>query len=226
MNKINLRDLTFDAFEKIWKSDSEVIKYQFGLHLFEYAAGKFYDYNSSILPTEVDTRQKVIDSYRRTKKSSSIAKQFHRLSIGYYGVRNLSPKKCNLVSENALATAGKTTNDHIIGVTACSQYVLKIFKEKITTNLKLPKNEDPFRLVSNLDDLISSIDELCNYWLFDHLWLWAQCKITISEHDIHNLKRVYIGQVNGINTVEEEIEYKFNLKHYNNAKEPIIIASF
>jgi len=223
MNQENLKELTSEAFERIWKSDSEVIKYQFGLHLFEYAAGKFFDYNSTLLPAEADARQEVIDSYRKTKRSSSIAKQFHRLSIGYYGVRNLSPKKCNLISENAL-NSNNTTNDHIIGVTTCSQYVLKIFKEKLISNLKVPENDDPFKHVNNLKDVKNSIDELCNTWLFDHLWLWAQCKITVREHDVHNLKRVYIGKVDGIKTIEDEVKYKFNLEHYKNAT--ITITSF
>lgn len=224
MNLKNLKKLTSNSFEKIWKEDSHNIKYQFGLHLFEYAAGKFYDYNSKELPSQLDERQKVIDSYRKTNNSSSVAKQFHRLSIGYYGVRNLSPKRCNLISKKAKESSGKTTNDHVIGVTTCSQFVLKIFKEKLNYNLNLPQNEDPFKLIKNLNDVHSSISGLCNDWLFENMWLWAQCKITIEEHHIHNLERVYIGKI--VKTLEEEIEYKFNLEHYNNAKEVILIQNY
>ena len=90
--------------------------------------------------------------------------------------------------------------------------------------MKVPENDDPFKHVNNLKDVKNSIDELCNTWLFDHLWLWAQCKITVREHDVHNLKRVYIGKVDGIKTIEDEVKYKFNLEHYKNAT--ITITSF
>ena len=109
-------------------------------------------------------------------------------------------------------------------MTTCSQFVLMIFKEKLIYNLNLPQNEDPFKLINNLNDVHCSINDLCNDWLFEHMWLWAQCKITIEEHHIQNLERVYIGKI--VKTLEEEINYKFNLEHYNNAKEVIQIQNY
>lgn len=49
---------------------------------------------------------------------------------------------------------------------------------------------------------------MCDYWLEDNLWLWAQCRITKNEHKSENLPR----------GTEFSIKQKANLEHYSLAK--------
>jgi len=192
---MNLEKLTKDRFKALWEKEQKYLKYNFGLRLNQYAYGKNYDYTTSILPNSYSERTQIIESYRkRSTRGSSRDKQFNRLLIGYYGTPvNLTPKKCGLRSEASIGKSQKeTTNDHIIGVTSASQFVLEEFKGRINREWK------------NVDLIDKVIFEMSNNWLENHLWLWAQCRITKKEHSPSRLKR---GN-------RYTIEQKKNFEHY------------
>jgi hypothetical protein len=185
-------------------------RYLFGLRLFEYAQGKRYDYTTKILPEDKELRTKIIKSYRKTRVSSSLAKQSQRLTLGYNSLTlHLSPKICNLSSEAANKNFKDTTSDHIIGVTLCAQYIINIFQEG---------KESKFIDWQDENWLDNRIDYMCNIWLKDNLWLWTQCRITKDEHNPKNgLLRNMVKE-----TIFEEIIYRADLRHYKKAK--IVVA--
>jgi len=214
-----LKKLTHDSLSNIWKTKSDEMKYQFGLHLYQYAAGKYFDYNNN-LNFKNSSKQEVIYSYRKTNYTSSFARQFQRLLLGYHGVRGLSPKICNLSSEeaNRKLKVNRSTSDHIIGVTLCSRYVIEVFKQKVIEVLILKKeisknspNEDPFIHLKNLDIAEKVIEDMCENWLSEHLWLWAQCRVTVTEHKAENIART----LENFDTLEKEILHRSNFRHYS-----------
>lgn len=200
--------LTKDVLDKYWKNNARYIKYNFGLRLYQYAAGKVFDYsahkNTDILPHEYELRSEIIGSIRKTKYTSSPAKRFQRLLIGYYGIfRNLSPFQSGLSSKEANERQSGTTADHIIGVTSVAEYVIQIFGS--VKYLDVSENTD----WSELDDeeIKEKIASMCNQWLPKHLWLWAQCRITKGEHKSDRLLR----------GTDMSVEQKMRLEHYNEA---------
>lgn len=216
-----LKNLTQDSLSKIWEIKSDEIKYQFGLHLYQYAAGKYFDYNTN-LSFKNSSKQVVIESYRKTKYTSSPARQFQRLLIGYYGIRGLSPKICNLSTEDAnrKPKIEATTSDHVIGVTLCARYVIEVFKLKLIEVLILNDknnnkllNEDPFMHLKNLGITERVIEDMCENWLSEHLWLWAQCRVTITEHRSENILRK-LEKLEKLETLEEQVFHRSNFKHY------------
>ena len=207
-NKRNkLQELTHDSLDRVWKHNSEIIKYTFGLRLYQYAQGKVFDYscfnNSDILPKEERNRSKIIKQLRSKRVSSSVAMQFQRLLIGYNGIYvNLTPSKCNLSSVKANENKSKCTQDHVIGVTSVAKYVIEVFRKDF---LKI-KDHDDWSIYDN-SKIQKSIGEMCNNWLKDNLWLWSQCRITKDEHKADILPR----------GTEISIQEKANLKHYDGA---------
>ena len=200
-----LQELTKDSINKIWLNDSQIIKYTFGLRLYQYAQGKVFDYscfkNSSILPVDDNDRSQIIKQLRSKRRSSTVAAQFQRLLLGYNGIYvNLTPSRCNLSSQQANKNKSKCTQDHVIGVTSVAQYVIEIFRKDF---LKIEEKED-WSLFDN-SKIQNRIGEMCDKWLKDNLWLWSQCRITKDEHKGDNLAR----------GTKFSIEQKANLEHYD-----------
>ena len=121
----------------------------------------------------------------------------------------MTPHRCNLSSKKANRQKSNTVNDHIIGVTSIGKFTTEKFKKNY---LKVKNDMDWAEL--NDTDVTKSIEKMCVEWLPDHLWLWAQCRITRDEHKSSNLER-------GTNI---EVADKMKLDHYNKAK--IIIENF
>lgn len=218
LKKSKLARLTNDSLDEFWSERHHIIKYQFGLHLNQYATGKMFDYNHK-LNLSNEQRQTAIESYRKTHRSSSISKQFQRLLIGYYGVRGLTPKKVNLSSKiaNSIKNPKNCTSDHIIGVTLCSEYVIQIFRQKMSLRIfnTINEPEDPFKNLKDDSIYREVINEMCNDWLKDHLWLWAMCRVTKKEHSPANggIRRDYEFK----DDLTLEIKYRANLGHYDDA---------
>jgi hypothetical protein len=102
----------------IWSEYENEFKYLFGLRLFQYAQGKYYDY-TTMLPVDSKSRSTIVEIYRKRRgaSSSSLSKQFQRLSIGYNSLSyEFTPKRCNLssVEANLNYKNKKTTNDLLI----------------------------------------------------------------------------------------------------------------
>ena len=217
MDKINneiiinphLNTITSDVLSQYWVKNKDYIIYNFALRLYQYAAGKTFDTSihktSSILPQDLKQRLEITGKIRMVRRTSSRAKQFQRLLIGYYGLfENLTPHKCNLSSKKAnLEDSSKTVADHVIGVTSIGEYTIKEFQKKylkVKPNVAWPEFDDIY--------IKKSIEKMCYEWLPKHLWLWAQCRITKEEHKSSNLER-------GTNM---KISDKKKLYHYNKAK--------
>lgn len=214
--------LTQEKLNSIWNSKNkkngikygDEFKYSIGLRLSQYAQGKRYDYlNTKKLFKDDVSRAKIIEAYRKRKgsSSSSLSKQFLRLSIGYRGLTlDLSPFKCGLSSEKANKNyKNKTVGDHVIGATLCSQYVIDVFLGGMKSN------EETW---TNLEDWLDiRIDFMCNKWLKDNLWLWAQCRITEKEHipEIGEGVRRAFDEFEG--DVKKEVLFKAKLSHYEEA---------
>lgn len=219
LRKTKLVNNTKIILNKIWEKKSkngnkygDEFKYLFGLRLFEYAQGKHYDYTTKILPKDEESRRKIIESYRKTNISSSLAKRSQRLTIGYNSLTlNLSPKLCDLSSKDANVNFKDTTSDHIIGVTLCAQYVKYIFQEGKES--KVINWKDP-------NWIEGRIDYMCNNWLKDNLWLWTQCRITKDEHKSDRLSR----KMGKNNTILDEIIHRANLEHYEIAN--IVLCNY
>ena len=202
-----LKKLTENKINKIWLNNSQIIKYNFGLRLYQYAQGKVFDYScfkySNILPKDHSQRSMIIKQLRSNRRSSTVAVQFQSLLLGYNAIYvNLTPYKCNLSSEQANKNKSKCTQDHVIGVTSVAQYVIKIFREDF---LKIEEHKN-WNIYDN-SKIQNKIGEMCDKWLKDNLWLWSQCRITKDEHKIGNLAR----------GGEFSVQEKANLKHYEEA---------
>lgn len=204
VNQQTLKELTKESLKRYWEMDDNALhmKHGLGLRLSQYAAGKKFDHTTKITPEDEKIRTKVVENFRKSrgKKRSSREQQFNRLLLGYYGIPfNLTPKRCNLSSEAANLFSdqkGKTTNDHVVGVTDASIHIINEFRKDLPDN--------PWE---DLCWVSERIKYMCNDWLPENLWLWAQCRVTREEHKADNLKR----------EVKKDIEYKLNLEHYNEA---------
>lgn len=197
---MDLKKLTDKRLLDYWNVDNNqaTFKYAFGLRLAQYAYGKHFDYTTEIIPENHDLRTEIIESYRkRTSRGSSREKQFNRLLLGYYGIhKNLTPKICGLSSVEANKKNMPAVNDHVIGVTSCSDYIKDEFKKGFTSENWI-----------NMKGVSEKIEYMCNDWLPEHLWLWVQCRITREEHKADNLSR---GN-------KYSVEEKRNLLHYKKA---------
>lgn len=219
LNNSKLVNLRKEVFQKIWNEHQHDFKYMIGLRLYQYAYGKHYDYTTSILPkNQEDVRKHIIWSYRKSTErtnASSRAKRFQRLAFGYYGLTyELTPKRCNLSSLKAnQANSKDTVADHIIGATLCSEYIKLVFKQG--------KKGEEIDWV-NIDWLNERVEFMCNEWLQDNLWLWAQCRITKTEHNPKYGVRRSIKAAN----IENEIKDRVNLRHYFEIEEPIKVRDY
>ena len=217
INNPHLNQITSDILGprgSYWSKNQDYIIYSFALRLYQYSAGKVFDCSihktSDILPADLEKRLEITSKIREIRRSATRAQQFQRLLIGYYGLfENLTPYKCNLSSQIANMQKANTVNDHIIGVTSIGKFTTEQFKKKY---LKINDNSGWYGL-SDLD-ITESIEKMCREWLPDHLWLWAQCRITKEEHKSNNLAR----------GTDMTVAEKMKLTHYNKAK--IIIENY
>jgi len=209
--KYKIQELTQKNLQKIWEGNfprcnftTEQIKYNFELKLFQYASGRVYDGGFS---------KEVISIYRQEEgEDSSRSKQFQRLLLGNYGLPfSLTPFKSGLSSKRANRKQSKSTGDHIIGVTLAGQYI-KGELDRLVNNKYQNLNSKILR---------QAIKELSHDFLPNHLWLWAQCRLTRNEHKPSNLYR-------GDNAPKESrldpLAYKANLMHYDEAG--IVVESY
>ena len=217
INNPYLNDITSDILGptgSYWRKNKDYIIYSFGLRLYQYSTGKMFDCSihktTTILPKNSKKRDKITAKIRKEIRPASRAQQFQRLLIGFYGLfENLTPHRCNLSSKNANIQKYNTVNDHVIGVTSIGKFTTEEFKIKY---LKV-KNDKNWSEI-NYTDVTKSIEKMCYEWLPNHLWLWAQCRITKEEHKSSNLER-------GTNM---EIIEKMKLSHYNKAR--IIVENY
>ena len=224
VNNPHLDSITSDILGptgSYWKKNKDYIVYNFALRLYQYSAGKMFDYsvheNTKILPSNFHQRKEITDKIRAVRRSSSQAKQFQRLLIGNYGMfETLTPSKCKLSSKEAnklkLTGNSKQSNfvaDHIIGVTSIGE----LATEELKANYLNIKTDTDWSKV-NYVQIQKAIEKMCNKWLPNHLWLWAMCRVTKEEHKSDRLKR----------GTDIEISDKKKLKHYNNAN--IIIEKY
>ena len=211
----DLVQLTNKNLTKIWNNQftginvtQEQFKYHFGLRLFQYAAGKHFDL---FLPR--DKRKEITSIYRQLKgRNSSKEKQFQRLLLGYNGIPVFfSAFRSGISSKSANLNKKNTTQDHVIGVTLAGQTIAKELDKRVNNKY------------DNLDNVQKTIDEMCNEWLPNNLWLWATCRITREEHKSNRLYRGDEVPKEYINS-HSPIEYKKKLIHYKEAK--IIIEEY
>lgn len=213
-----LYKLSKTSVDNYWRENKNKIKYTFSLHLFQYAAGKFYDYNNNI-----HNYDDAISYYRKSsggKKSSSKSKQFQRLLLGY-NIINLTPKRSGLSTRKANeARKNKKpcVNDHIIGVTTIGEIVKNEIDRRLRKELKIKNDNDPYEYLYKLKKdkwfpfIVKVIDDMANNWLGRNLILWTQCSVTSDEHKISSIRRD-----------EKNLINKLNFKHYS---EDIIIEKF
>jgi len=209
--KYLIQELTQKNLKKIWEGNfprcnytTEQIQYNFELKLFQYAAGRMYD---------LDFSPDITSAYRQeSDEDTSRSKQFQRLLLGYYGLPfTLTPFRSGLSSKRANLKQSKSTSDHIIGVTLTGQYVKNELDKRVNDNYKN----------LNSKDLQMAIKDMSHDFLPNHLWLWATCRITRSEHKAENLER-------GDNAPEGKnpLKYKANFEHYKKAKFPIEVEAY
>ncbi len=224
--KIVLDEIWDTRNKKNGNKYGDEFKYLFGLRLFQYAQGKRYDYITPVLPNDQNERTNILNAYRKRNISSkprqfqsSLAKQFDRLSLGYNALTyDFTPMRCNLSSEEANKNPNNTAKDHIIGATLCAQYVKYIFQEGKEGKDMIWANKDSHG--ANFDDwLAGRIDYMCNVWLKDHLWLWAQCRLTKKEHN----QSSGVQRICGDDPLRE-ILYKANLEHYKKAE--VVLSNY
>lgn len=214
-----LYKLSKTSVDNYWRENKNKIKYTFSLHLFQYAAGKFYDYNNNI-----HNYDDAISYYRKSsggKRSSSKSKQFQRLLLGY-NIINLTPKRSGLSTRKANeARKNKKTpcvNDHIIGVTTIGEIVKNEIDLRLRKELKIKNDNDPYKYLYKLKKdkwflfIVKVIDDMANNWLGRNLILWAQCSVTSKQHTTSSIRRD-----------EKNLINKLNFEHYS---EDIIIEKY
>ena len=213
-----LYKLSKTSVDNYWRENKNKIKYTFSLHLFQYAAGKFYDYNNNI-----HNYDDAISYYRKSsggKKSSSKSKQFQRLLLGY-NIINLTPKRSGLSTRKANeARKNKKpcVNDHIIGVTTIGEIVKNEIDRRLRKELKIKNDNDPYKYLYKLKKdkwflfIVKVIDDMANNWLGRNLILWAQCSVTSKQHTTSSIRRD-----------EKNLIKKLNFEHYS---EDIIIEKY
>lgn len=213
-----LYKLSKTSVENYWNENKNKIKYTFSIHLFQYAAGKFYDYNNNI-----HNYDDAISYYRKSsggRRSSSKAKQFQRLLLGY-NIINLTPKRSGLSTRKAneaRKNKKKCVNDHIIGVTKIGEIVKNEFDGRLLKELKIKNDNDPYEYLYMLKKdkwfpfIVKVIDDMANNWLGKNLILWAQCSVTSEQHAPSSIRRD-----------EKDLFKKLNFEHYS---EDIIIEKY
>ena len=213
-----LYKLSKTSVENYWNENKNKIKYTFSIHLFQYAAGKFYDYNNNI-----HNYDDAISYYRKSsggRRSSSKAKQFQRLLLGY-NIINLTPKRSGLSTRKAneaRKNKEKCVNDHIIGVTKIGEIVKNEFDGRLLKELKIKNDNDPYEYLYMLKKdkwfpfIVKVIDDMANNWLCKNLILWAQCSVTSKQHAPSSIRRD-----------EKDLFKKLNFEHYS---EDIIIEKY
>ena len=213
-----LYKLSKTSVENYWNENKNKIKYTFSIHLFQYAAGKFYDYNNNI-----HNYDDAISYYRKSsggRRSSSKSKQFQRLLLGY-NIINLTPKRSGLSTRKAneaRKNKEKCVNDHIIGVTKIGEIVKNEFDGRLLKELKIKNDNDPYEYLYMLKKdkwfpfIVKVIDDMANNWLGKNLILWAQCSVTSEQHAPSSIRRD-----------EKDLFKKLNFEHYS---EDIIIEKY
>ena len=213
-----LYKLSKTSVENYWNENKNKIKYTFSIHLFQYAAGKFYDYNNNI-----HSYDDAISYYRKSsggRRSSSKSKQFQRLLLGY-NIINLTPKRSGLSTRKAneaRKNKKKCVNDHIIGVTKIGEIVKNEFDGRLLKELKIKNDNDPYEYLYMLKKdkwfpfIVKVIDDMANNWLGKNLILWAQCSVTSEQHAPSSIRRD-----------EKDLFKKLNFEHYS---EDIIIEKY
>tara|TARA_B100001250_G_scaffold123426_1_gene104794 strand:+ start:761 stop:1408 length:648 start_codon:yes stop_codon:yes gene_type:complete len=203
-----LDELTKESLKTVWQKNHDIIRYNFGLRLFQYSQGKVFDYsihkNTNILPDDDVERTKIIKKFRSVRETSTVALQFQRLLIGSNGIFiHLSPSKCNLKSKSAIKDKSNTVDDHIMGVTSIAKHVISIYRKDY---LKIQEHKDWSKIAKGTIE--RSISRMCENWLPKNLWLWSQCRITKEEHNKDRLPR---------GTKSYSVDEKRRLEHYKAA---------
>jgi len=216
-----LYKLSKTSVDNYWVENKNKIKYTFSLHLFQYAAGKFYDYNNNI-----HNYDDAISYYRKSSdgnRSSSKSKQFQRLLLGY-NIINLTPKRSGLSTRKAnearknKKTGIRCVNDHIIGVTTIGERVKNEIDSRLIKELKIKNDNDPYKYLYELKKdkwflfVVKVVDDMANNWLPRNLILWAQCNVTEEQHKKSSIRRD-----------EKNFFKKLNFEHYS---EDIIIEKY
>lgn len=235
-----LYQLTNSVLSEYWGANKDHLRYEFCIHLIQYACGKYYDFKR-VNKGEAHS-QKALDAYRKTNTSSSKAFQFQRLLFGYR--IDLTPYKTKLSSkEGNYKESKEVVKDHIIGTSLIGFYVVYEFKNKLRDVLKIEKKVKPFKVLSekkydkNWFELIcKAAEEFSSNWLQKHLCLWAQCRITNIEHEKDNLVRGWDEEVDEFNKEKDFqltdqkklkiLKKRLNLFHYKKAKKPIEIELY
>ena len=233
IEKTKLYEISKSSLSEYWGENKNKLKYEFCIHLIQYACGKYYDYER--VKTGKAHSQEALETYRKTNKTSSKAFQFQRLLFGYR--IDLRPTITKLSSIKA-NKKGDVVKDHIIGTSLIGFYVIFMFKNELRTKLKIGKKEKPFETLSKqkyeeewFNIICEVAEDFSESWLEKNLCLWAQCRITKKEHDKDNLVRGWGVEEQKIKTDEERLKIVFqrlNLEHYSNTKkgEEIIIEEY
>jgi hypothetical protein len=229
---------TNPVLAEYWRSNNDDLKYEFCIHLIQYACGKYYDYKR--VNKKKAHSLKALETYRKTNTSSSKAFQFQRLLFGYR--IDLTPYKTKLSSKEGNFKESKdVVKDHIIGTSLIGFYVVYEFKNKLRDVLKTEKDVKPFKVLSEIkydknwfELICKAAEEFSSNWLQKHLCLWAQCRITNIEHEKDNLVRGWddddFNKEKDFQLTDQKklkiLKKRLNLFHYKNAKKPIEIEFY
>jgi len=220
IEKTELFKKTREHLSNYWKENKDDLQYEFCIHLIQYACGKYYDYK--IVNTHKAHTVKALKSYRKTNKTSSKAFQFQRLLFGYR--IDLTPTKTNLSSKKANLEKNpkELVRDHIIGTSLIGFYVIYEFKKSLSETLII--SDDPFKELAKekyskkwFEILSVTAEDFSKNWLEKHLCLWAQCRITKTEHTKGELVRGWGVEKAHQLSDEKKVEIIFNrldLFHY------------
>ena len=220
MKKTDLYEKTKDSLSEYWDINKDHLKYEFCIHLIQYACGKYYDYKR-VNTGDAHTID-ALEAYRKTNKTSSKAFQFQRLLFGYR--IDLTPTKTNLSSVEANKKDTAVVKDHVIGTSLIGFYIIFKFKDKLRKALEIDPSAKPFLELAKNENLFKTNCEVAEDFseneLKENLCLWSQCRITKDEHKKDNLVRGW-GKLSKeeLNSLDEKkklkiIEDRLNLLHY------------
>lgn len=220
MKKTDLYEKTKDSLSEYWDINKDHLKYEFCIHLIQYACGKYYDYKR-VNTGDAHTID-ALEAYRKTNKTSSKAFQFQRLLFGYR--IDLTPTKTNLSSVEANKKDTAVVKDHVIGTSLIGFYIIFKFKDKLRKALEIDPSAKPFLELAKNENWFKTICEVAEDFseneLKENLCLWSQCRITKDEHKKDNLVRGW-GKLSKeeLNSLDEKkklkiIEDRLNLLHY------------
>lgn len=227
IEKTDLYEKTKDSLSEYWNINKDHLKYEFCIHLIQYACGKYYDYKR-VNTGDAHTID-ALEAYRKTNKTSSKAFQFQRLLFGYR--IDLSPTKTNLSSVEANKKDNPFVKDHIIGTSLIGFYIIFKFKDKLRKALEIDPSANPdqeFLELAKNENWFKTICEVAEDFseneLKENLCLWSQCRITKLEHEKDNLVRGW-GKLSTeeLNSLDDKkklkiIEDRLNLFHYKKPK--------